>query len=560
MAKQETSNLYNCLLLTFGAYVGAAACVNAQQPFPIEFGSNAMRADGPSLVTVTSWEDYKRIKLGKVPAASDGTAVDKPEAKPDQNKPSEATNKKPPVKQSLPTAAQPTAQTSKPVTQAPQAKPPKPAAALRPSKPKRRSVHPKPNPTLITAPAEPTQTGNTWAFYLGAMDVKSNPYYDSNGIDFQWAYSRKNPLPKDPRIAVVMHGSGGATGSMWVFGPTPAADIEARAQDAEGYDQFWRQWWMFGADGLNYPGRRIAAMLRFLTDRYGIDVSDRGIILDGSSMGGTGAVTQTMNLPDPWRENIAYSSGRMGTIMPREIAKRDSAQYGSLAPDSGSTKKYWDEIDFAIQSAVDPIVRGIHYRHTFSSDDQFSEGLDGNTQLEFVNLIEQHKIGGAFVWVKVGHGLGEPGVNLPNMTGFESSVQDVTLDRAHPAITQSTGNHPFLASDRINEKKYPRGHYNMGIIWDHASIVDSASQILFPLQYKARKGIGKGIPDQPQQITISVTPRRPRNFVLEDGEMLKWSWDKGALTGLATVVGDTVTIDSIPLVSGQPFKRLRIYR
>ena len=77
---------------------------------------------------------------------------------------------------------------------------------------------------------------------------------------------------------------------------------------------------------------------------------------------------------------------------------------------------------------------------------------------------------------------------------------------------------------------------------------------------KGVKGIGKGIPDQPQQITISVTPRRPRNFVLEDGETLKWSWDKGALTGLATVVGDTVTIDSIPLVSGQPFKRLRIYR
>ena len=84
----------------------------------------------------------------------------------------------------------------------------------------------------------------------------------------------------------------------------------------------------------------------------------------------------------------------------------------------------------------------------------------------------------------------------------------------------------------------------MGIIWDHASIVDSASQILFPLQYKARKGIGKGIPDQPQQITISVTPRRPRNFVLEDGETLKWSWDKGAVTGLATGVSDTVTIDS----------------
>ncbi len=108
MAKQDTSNFYHCLLLTFVAYLGAVASVNAQQPFPIEFGSNAMRATGFSLVTVTSWEDYKRIKLGKVPAATD---VDESEADSDQNEPAKAINKKAPARKSLPTAAQ----ASKPV-------------------------------------------------------------------------------------------------------------------------------------------------------------------------------------------------------------------------------------------------------------------------------------------------------------------------------------------------------------------------------------------------------------------------------------------------------------
>jgi hypothetical protein len=128
------------------------------------------------------------------------------------------------------------------------------------------------------------------------------------------------------------------------------------------------------------------------------------------------------------------------------------------------------------------------------------------------------------------------------------------------AITRSSGNYPFRAVDRTHEAKYPRGHYNMGITWNHANIVDEASQIVFPLKYSRRIGIGKGIPDQPLKITVNVTPRRPKKFTLSNGETLKWSWDGGALTGVATVTGDTVTIDGIPLVSGENYNTLRIYR
>ncbi|MCB1690997.1 MAG: hypothetical protein KDI33_21050 [Halioglobus sp.] len=418
-----------------------------------------------------------------------------------------------------------------------------------------------PDTTLITAPTEATEKGSWWKFYAGTMAIASNNYYDPHGVDFKWVYSRKDPLPADPRIYVAMHGSGGGEGTMRVFGPSSLGDIEVRTQDAEAYSQKWREWWTIGSDGTPYPGRRIAATLEFLTERYGIDVSKRGIVLGGSSMGGAGAVSQTMILPDPWRAAVAWSSALSGVIMPRQIAQRDPAQYGTFPPDNLANKALWDSFDFEVQSRKDPVVRGIHYRHAFSTNDQFSAGLKGaSTQLLFVNLVEEQKIGGAFGWVKAGHAFYEDGVKLPNMSTFESPEQDVTLDRAHPAITHSTGNYPLLAKDRLKQAKFPRGHYNMGITWDHANIVDDSAEIVFPLKYKRRVDLGKGIPDQPENITISVTPRRARNFELRDGETLKWSWDGGALSGSATVTGDTVTVDDIPLVSGDSYKMLRIYR
>jgi hypothetical protein len=416
------------------------------------------------------------------------------------------------------------------------------------------------NEATVTAPPKPTAKQGGWAFYVGKMHIASDPFFDPHGINFKWAYSRRNPLPDEPRIVVHMHGAGGGKGSMSAFEPSVAGDIEVRALDADAYNVHWREWWTFGADGQPYPGRRIAAILDFVSNRYDIDSGDAGIVLEGSSMGGAGAVIQTMILPHPWREKIAYSAGRIGPMLPREVAKRSPGQYGTMAPDRGKYKVFWDAIDFSLRAEADEVVRGMHYRHSFSSNDIFSLGPRGNTQLEFVNLVEEHKIGGAFTWTVAGHGTHEPGVRLPDMYRFEREEQDVTLDRAHPAITNSSGNFPRTPEDRLDESRFPRGHYNMGITWNHADIVDSEEQIVFPLKYTRRTDMGKNIPDQPANITISVTPRRSKHFVIRDGEELKWSWNGGALTGIASVSGDTVTIDGVPLVSGGPYRKLRIYR
>ena len=110
-----------------------------------------------------------------------------------------------------------------------------------------------------------------------------------------------------------------------------------------------------------------------------------------------------------------------------------------------------------------------------------------------------------------------------HLSSFEHADQDISLDRAHPAFTQSTGNYPLRAQDRINEAKFRRGHYNMGLLWQHKKIVDEPSQIVFPLRYQRRTDLGKDLPDQPERITVSVTPRRAKRFAFHEGESLHWS-------------------------------------
>lgn len=428
---------------------------------------------------------------------------------------------------------------------------------------------PAPEGEFVSAPLQPNEVGGGYQFFMGT--IFASPFFSIHNSDFKWSYSINPVLPPNPRVQVLMHGSGGGTAvvksaygfceSAYINGNPSKyyAELTVQNQDAEAYSQYWREWWTSGSDKINYPGRRIAATLDFLKKRYPqIDTENRGIIVNGNSMGGQGSVVQTMILPEPWRSKIAYSMNIVGVILPRRVNQKNPGQYGMFPPDTAENKDFWDSFDFEIQAANDPIVRGIHYRGVFGSYDSFSAGPDGSTQTEFVNLLEKNKIGGAFSWRSAGHDATEPGVTIPDLRIFESPYQDITLDRAHPAITDSTGNLPLLASQRIDEVNHPRGHYNMGIIWDHANIVDDTTKIVFPLKYVRRTAMGTGVPDQPLNITISVTPRRPRHFVIRHGDILKWSWDGGAKSGTVFVVGDTVTVPLIPLVSGQAFKNLII--
>lgn len=424
---------------------------------------------------------------------------------------------------------------------------------------------PPPATTALALPDKPTSVGHTSVWYLGAFTLQPGSPFDSEGFDYAASYAMKKNLAAAPRLGVTLHSSGGYNSFVKsAFGPFTGVDIEVRTQDGQAKEQTNprqpAEFWCYGQDGQPYPVRRVAALLDAVVARHPqIDIDRKGIVYNGNSMG-NGGVLHTMILPAPWRQKIAYARGGVGVFMPRRIAQHQPRLFSGWPADSGESAALWDAIDFSIQSRRDAIVRGLHYRQQFSTDDRFSEGPEGNTQLEWVNLCEAQHISAVATWVRNGHSNTERGVLLPDIKPFEVPEQDVTLDRAHPCFTHSTGNWPLTATDRPYRDIYPRGHYNIGLTWDHAHIVDSLAEIVFPIQYIHRTGFGGGIPDQPESITVNVTPRRPKHFVIRDGERLRWSWDGGTLTGVAQVQGDVVTAEGIPLSSGAGFKRLRFYR
>jgi len=241
MFKSVTYSLRYRPLLFLGQVLFLLQAMCAFATFQNDSGQESM-SPLIAVANVESWEEYKRIKQagGSVDDnAADDTATPKATLTPGAKS-----------------------------TPSPQVKPTSQANTNN-----HRPAIGKPAPHQITAPTKPTEQGDWWAYFVGKMNIHANRFYDPHGIDFKWAYSRKNPLPKNPRIVVLMHGSGCGEGCMEVFGPSEKGDIEVRTQDAEAYNQDWREWWTFGRDGAPYPGRRIAAALDFLVARYQIDTS-----------------------------------------------------------------------------------------------------------------------------------------------------------------------------------------------------------------------------------------------------------------------------------------------
>lgn len=418
----------------------------------------------------------------------------------------------------------------------------------------------------VAFPAAPSSEGTSTYHYRGEWTLPANGYYDDLGGTYPVLYSVKKALPAVPRLCLSQHPSGG-----WTLQPAavPAnGDIVLRNVDGGQYKddvflvEWGAEWWVASQPaGVPYSQRRNAGGITKLLELYpAIDIDNKGIVVEGQSMGG-GGVNATMVLPDPYRAKIAFARGNIPVIMYRQIRGHSSAGMSRWPDDTPANQAFWESIDFTIRAQNDPVVRGMHYRMRLSTTDPFTTGAGGSSSsMLFVNTCEQHKIGAAATWVANGHSSTEAGYSFPAIDAFEDAAQDVTLDRAHPCFTGSSGNYPYTAAQRADIATYPRGHYNLGLTWDWANIVDTTTEIVFPIKYVARAGFGVGIPDQASTVTVDVTPRRPRNFVLNPGELINWSWDNGAATGSAVVNGDIITATNIPLVTGQGYKTLRFFK
>lgn len=418
-------------------------------------------------------------------------------------------------------------------------------------------------PLAFPPVGQPTIAGTRTDFYDGAWSLERGSPFDADGHPYVVRVAVRKALPAKPRLCITQHASGGYNVTAHTDGLATGADIEIRGQDGQIKKRAeWKaiygprnaEWWVADRNGLFAPQWRNAGTVKQLLRMWPQIDLDRGIIVQGTSMGGAG-VPAALLMP-AYRDKIAFVRGAVPAfLLPRRLLGQGAIDVDYWPPDSGDGSAWWDSWDFALRAATDPVIRGLHYRVQFSTTDRFAKDATGNSQVHWVNLLEQHRIGGACTWVANGHAYTEKGVTLPKVQNFEDAAQDVTLDRAHPCFTRSTGNHPFHAADRTNVQAYPRGHYNLGLTWDHARIVDTPDEIVLPIRYKARGGFGAGIPDQPRQITVDVTPRRPRHFRLVDGETLRWTC--GDQAGTALVQGDTATAEGLQLTSGTAYAALR---
>lgn len=414
-------------------------------------------------------------------------------------------------------------------------------------------------PLTFPPVGQPSAMGLRSDAYDGQWHLTPGSYYDADGHPYVVRVMVKRALPDKPRLCITQHASGGFSVTNHMTAAPADCDIDIRGQDGQVKKQApWAalygrrdsEWWAFGADEQPYAQRRNAGTAEVVAQMWPQIDLDRGVIVQGTSMGGAGVMAALL-MPDPWRSRIALVRGAVPVfLMPRLVRGHGTVDFGMWPDDAGAGAAWWDSWDFARLAQTDPVVRGMHYRVQFSTTDAFARSAGGNSQIEFVNVLEAQRIGGVATWVANGHSYTEKGVVFPKVQDFEVKEQDVTLDRAHPAFTNSTGNWPLTAAERSDVNTYPRGHYNLGLTWVHAGIVDTENELSIPIRYRARGGFGAGIPDQPGAITVDVTPRRAKNFRPIDGEVLLWTF--GAQSGQAVVHGDTATAQGLVLTSAAP--------
>ena len=396
---------------------------------------------------------------------------------------------------------------------------------------------------LVDCPSEKTKGNNRGDWFLCRLDIANEPFLSPYGVDMPMSFmtpvSSNFSSSKPARIRVFLHPDDGGSGA-FVTGPSSFAfrqdAIEIHNQEERYKNNPKSSWWGYSGGQVgkveNYNGRRIAISIDYLLKRYGHKVDlGKGIHLVGKSLGGAGVMHQSMILPK-YQDKIASVDSVIGSMIMSKCCR-------STVKNSWGMDRF-DEVDIRLQWKK---VQNTHFHWRGGSNDSL-----GRFDLEFFELCEQRKISCSGVWLRSGHGIKEKGYTL-NMSIFTDNNQDVTLDKVLPVITNNSSNYHGKL----------RGYHNRGISWHHARIVDSAEKIQIPLRYIAQKNLGPELPDQPDTVSFSVTPRHIANFKIVSGDKITWNF--GSQSGIAVVNSDGLfTIDNLMLKSGESYKTLDVKR
>lgn len=403
------------------------------------------------------------------------------------------------------------------------------------------TLYEAPVPAKIECPDSPgwTHRSGKLVWFKCLLDVDSNPTYTPYGIDYPFSYmipTNLEAMSAPLRLLVYLHPFDNGQGryvndvTSFHFDKTKIElhNVEQTyAGNSGGY-------WVYSGNAVgkpgNYNGKQISASIDYLLKKYRnyIDL-EKGLHLKGTSLGGAGVMHQAMVLPK-YQSNIAIVDSIIGKMMiPKNHHKQTYRSWG---------EELYDSVDIRLQW---PKVKNIHFHWSGGSDDTL-----GVFDSEFIEICEQRKLSCSLTWLKSGHGLNEEGYNLPRKLWLDQN-QDATLDKILPVITNNTSNYHGSI----------RGYHNRGISWHHSNIIDSSTEVIIPLKYNAMKNIGENVPDQPSQVSFSITPRRIKNMPLKEGDVVKWRF--GQQSGEAKVgSGNEFTINNLMLINGSGYKNLVI--
>lgn len=388
-----------------------------------------------------------------------------------------------------------------------------------------------------TATTRVAQDGQNYLWHPCAFDA-NNATYTPYGIGYPLIYitprghsfSESSPA----RIRVVLHSANNDSDHFNTV--KHLATPDANSVEIHPREQAWQGHqgghWVFSGQESgradNYNGQQIAAGIDYVLKTHVGQISiDQGIHLKGQNEGGTGVMHQALTLPR-YQSDIAIVEAS-GGLMRAAKNHRDT-----LTPYWGTG--FFNAVNFNKQRRK---AQHIHFHWSGSSE---GEGFDSS----FIDWCEQYRISCSLAWHP---GTTPPaGGNWQNLANlWQNPEQNVTLNQLLPVITNSTANYHGDQG----------GYHNRGISWSHAKMLDSKTHLRIPLKYDATKHIGAGIPDQPDRVMFSLTPRHVRYFPIIANTQVSWQF--GVQQGTAYIDSDnTLTIEKLSLQSGKGYTDLII--
>ena len=290
-------------------------------------------------------------------------------------------------------------------------------------------------------------------------------------------------------------------------------------------------------------GQRITALFDYAKMNWDNFIDWKaGITLEGFSYGGSTSILQSMLLPEEWRKQVSIVNATLPPLM--FVKNTDPIGNYWLDP---RIQLAWGDFDISRADITKVDVSHIYYRIRAASNDNIPV-----FDLAFFHNCDTRKIACFGQWHDGDHSWGDkkatPEYQVAMEKLYSGPDMSVRLDRLLPIFTNSTANYMV---------EHERGHYNLGLEWKDAGIVDKLNKIVLPIRYRRYTNMGEGLEDQPENATFDLTIRRPQHFVLNLGQEVHYQIED--ISDNVTVeVENEITIPDIILASSTEYKNITL--